>query len=377
MASGYIRERTPGRFTIEVYAGRDPMTGKKRWLYKTVKGSRSDAEHQRNLMLVQVGSAGSAGTETTLSELMELWIDTVGLSEGTEYNSRLRKKRHVDGHPIAATKIYKLRVADLAFFYAHLRKSGLGAATVARVHTDISAALGQAVRWEWIARNPAHAAAPRGIEQPDPQSPETADVHAIMAEAAKKDPETAVFIALDAVAGARRGEMCALRWNAIDLENGWLEIRAAIATVPGRPLIEKPTKTRRPTRIRLGQATVDMLKAHRIKMIKRALVCRCALADDAFVFSDEVDCSAPWRPDSVSRRFRVLREKAGVDGIQLRQLRHYVASELGDAGVPVGKVSKRLNHARVSTTLNVYSKVFVERDDASAAIMDKLVHGAD
>ena len=84
------------------------------------------------------------------------------------------------------------------------------------------------------------------------------------------------------------------------------------------------------------------------------------------VFSYEPDGSVPWRPDGVTARFVRLRDGLGLSGVRLHDLRHFVATRMLAAGVPVPTVSGRLGHANSSTTLNVYSH-FLEASDREAA----------
>jgi integrase len=55
----------------------------------------------------------------------------------------------------------------------------------------------------------------------------------------------AVLLWLAATTGARRGELCALRWGSVDLEAAELLILRNLFQAAGR-LVEKDTKTRRP-----------------------------------------------------------------------------------------------------------------------------------
>ncbi len=61
-----------------------------------------------------------------------------------------------------------------------------------------------------------------------------------------------------------------------------------------------------------------------------------------------------------------LRNRAGLPGVRLHDLRHFVATRMLAAGVPVPTVSGRLGHANSATTLNVYSH-FLEASDREAA----------
>src|SRR5207248_5999057 len=113
-------------------------------------------------------------------------------------------------------------------FYASLR-THLSPARVLKVHSILRAALRQAVRWQMITDNPAtHASPPRPV-RPPVQAPTPDDVARLLAAAQAEDPEFALYLRLAAVTGARRGELCALRWDDIDLERGQFGVARPLA----------------------------------------------------------------------------------------------------------------------------------------------------
>jgi hypothetical protein len=73
------------------------------------------------------------------------------------------------------------------------------------------------------------------------------------------------------------------------------------------------------------------------------------------VFSSRPDGAKPWLPNWVTKRFIAARRAAGLPHFRLHDLRHFMATEMLAAGVPIATVSQRLSHARASTTLNVYA----------------------
>ena len=99
--------------------------------------------------------------------------------------------------------------------------------------------------------------------------------------------------------GARRGELCALRWSNVDLESGTLTIRRAIAQ-DGRALQEKDTKTHQQRRLALDAETVEVLRDHRERCEERARALGVELRPEAFVFSLAPDGSASLVPGSVT-----------------------------------------------------------------------------
>jgi integrase len=111
-------------------------------------------------------------------------------------------------------------------------------------------------------------------------------------------------------------------------------------------------------------------------MIDRARVAGSVLAADSFVFSHPGDGSSAWHPDSTSRAFRKISRQAGVTGIRLHDLRHYVATRLLASGVDVRTVAGRLGHRNPSTTLNVYSHFVPEADQEAAEALGRIFEDA-
>jgi len=58
-----------------------------------------------------------------------------------------------------------------------------------------------------------------------------------------------------------------------------------------------------------------------------------------------------------------------MDGLRLHDLRHFAATRLLAAGVPVRTVSGRLGHANAATTLGVYAHFLAESDQVAADVI--------
>jgi integrase len=183
-------------------------------------------------------------------------------------------------------QVGRLDAATLDAFYAHLRKQGgkggrpMAASSVHQVHAILSGALNRAVVWGWIA-NPARVATPPSIERADMQPPAVEDAARLLAVALVEDRELGLFLRLAVVLGARRGELCAVRWSDVDLNQGEVLIAGGIVRVPGESLVNKATKTHAKRRVAVGADTVELLRAHRLAQAKDALACGTTLAASA------------------------------------------------------------------------------------------------
>jgi hypothetical protein len=141
------------------------------------------------------------------------------------------------------------------------------------------------------------------------------------------NPDLAAFFRLAAATGARRGELCALQWKDVDLENHQMTIsRGLVETHTG--VVEKDTKTHAERRITLDTGTSSILEAHRTRRDGIARQCDARLASSSYVFSHEVDGLTPWRPNYVTLAFTRLRNELGLKGVRLHDLRHFNATNM-------------------------------------------------
>jgi integrase len=110
------------------------------------------------------------------------------------------------------------------------------------------------------------------------------EVSGLLEAAYEADPDFAVLLWLAATTGARRGELCALRWGSVDLEAAELLILRNLFQAAGR-LVEKDTKTHAARRLALSDDSVGLLEEHRRHCAERAEACSVRLSEDAYVFS--------------------------------------------------------------------------------------------
>jgi integrase len=313
-------------------------------------------------------------TAVNFKQLSDQWLALVSndLSPTTVHRYKnLLKNRILPA--LGDRSVHTIRTNDLDRLYLGLVNDvGLAPATVRQAHAIIRRAFRQAVLWGWIATNPAANATPPRIAKSTPSPPDVSQVGILLQRAAESDPELSRFLHLAATTGARRGEVCALRWKNFDAELVTLTIEHSIVDLPGG-LVEKDTKTHISRRMALDTGTAEALEEQRLSMIARATEAGVQISSESFIFSNEPDGLIPWVPGSVTKRFQKLRDSLGYENMRLHDLRHFTATRLIAAGVPIRTVSGRLGHADPSTTLSVYAH-FVEASDQDAAtVMGDLV----
>jgi integrase len=101
------------------------------------------------------------------------------------------------------------------------------------------------------------------VQRSDVAPPPVEQVAGLLVTALERNPKLGLFLRLAVVLGARRGELCALRWQHVDLARGEVLLERGVVYVTGQPLIDKATKTRSKWRLALDAGTVELLRAHR------------------------------------------------------------------------------------------------------------------
>ena len=244
--------------------------------------------------------------------------------------------------------------------------------TLRKIHSILNDACKRAVRWSWLGTNPMDESKVPPTTRPDP-TPPTVEQAARISAAAWKDPSWGVLVWLAMVAGARRGELCALRWAHVDLDAGVLTIRRSVAQTSAETL-EKDTKTHQRRQIALDPTTVTLLRTYRASLEAELSAAGLGLAEeDSYLFSRDPARSTWLTPSSVSQRYSRMCARLGWD-MDIKDPRHYSATELIAAGVDVRTVAGRLGHGGGgATTLRVYSAWRPEADKrAASTVSDRL-----
>jgi integrase len=373
--AGSMRQRGPGTWELRVYLGLDPDTRRRRYATRTVHGTRRAA----TVALAELveDAAYSRLRAGTLGQLLEQWMATASpaWSASTVRETRSLMRCHLVPH-LGHIPVSKLTAADIDDVYSHLLRRGgrdnrpLSPGTVHRVHVVLHRALTQAVRWEWIWLNPAAQASPPRVEPADIRPPSVEQVRRLLDAVRQEDIEFFTYLHVAVTTGARRSQLLAMRWSDIDFNYAAVGFSRALIEGPTGPVL-RPTKNRRTYRVALDPVSIGLLAAHHDRASTRS-----GGLTDGFVFSTDPAGRRPWQPNWVTKRFITYRRRAGLASFRLHDLRHFMATAMLAAGVPVPVVSERLCHARTSTTVNIYAHAMPGADrDAANLLADILNRG--
>lgn len=361
---GSILAHGPKSWRIVVDAPRQPG-GRRRQITRVHHGTRKSAEYALAALVVEV-QAYPSGPDLKVGEMLRQWLELAELTPASKATSRSFIDAYLIPH-LGELRCSELTIHAIDRTYRELLARGgrgdkpLKPSTVHRAHGILTRACSQAVKWGMMANNPAREATPPRQQRAKHRAPAADDVRAVIDQARASDPETATFLALAAATGARRGELCGLRWSDLDAET--LHVRRSVSVV-GRDVHIKSTKTGRERSVHLGPATLALLEQH------RAGSPYTGPADYVFASPDR----GPWLPSTVTHRLVRFRKAAGVK-FRLHDLRHYAATTAIDAGIPITAVAARLGHARPSTTTDMYGTPSTEEDRRAGAVLDGILEG--
>ena len=307
----------------------------------------------------------------TVGEYLDRWLnDSDRGSVRTSTYERHEQITRLHLKPaLGRVKLSKLTPAHLQGLYRDKLDSGLSPATVQKIHTVLHKALTQALKWNMIPRNAADAVkAPRPApEEMHPLSPDGARK---LIETAHGDPLEALYI-LAVHTGMRQGELLALKWEDVDLNEGVIRIRRTLMRSGGRiALGEAKTKGSRRS-VHLTGAAVEALEAHLERQLEDIERLGDLYRDHGLVFTSGVGTLI--NPTNLRRRsFTSLLQRAELPQIRFHDLRHTCATLLLSRNVHPKYVQELLGHATVAITLDTYSHIIPGMGNLTARTMEDI-----
>jgi len=117
--------------------------------------------------------------------------------------------------------------------------------------------------------------------------------------------------------GARRGEVCALRWCDVDLDERFVRIERSVSATAGAGVVIKSTKTGKPRVASLTTQAVEALVERKAQAARTAAAAGRDLEESDLVFAIDQFGETPWRPDMVTGRWTRRRKEIGLSHVRL------------------------------------------------------------
>lgn len=171
--------------------------------------------------------------------------------------------------------------------------------------------------------------------------------------------------------GLRVGEVCALQWSDIDLENATISVSKTLVNDNGK-WVRGTTKTKTSVRtIAIGDTLLNDLK--RWKKYQKEMQLKYG---KAYLKSDYVCVREDGNlvtTDTIKVLSRVVNKKLGIC-FNFHSFRHTHATMLIEAGVPMKVIQERLGHSNMATTADTYSHITKNIEQSAIKQFEKLIN---
>ena len=377
ITTGSLRKRHPKSWQITIELPKDPITGKRVRKYKTVQGTKKEAERAMHDYIREL-EKGYYVTDSkiVISEWIDTWLEVyiepnVSPTTLSRYQGMIsRYIKPIIGH----IQVQQLNTLAVQAWVNGLKVSPISgkpmaAATVKHAYHVLKGAMDKAVLAGIIHRSPCS-----GIMLPKGQKKaavifDEAQIKQLIQAA--KGTEMEIVIYMELCLGLRRGELLGLRWCDIDWENNQIHIVQNRVVVNGKSVVKEP-KTESSIRVLdAPDLLMKKLRIHRGKCIENRmrLGLGYTVTDYIIVHQD----GRPIYPEYLSQMLTKLLAKAELPKCRFHDLRHLCASIMLLQGVNVKVAQERIGHKDINTTMNIYSHVLPSSAKDAAEKIGQLV----
>ncbi len=386
---GFLRQRSPGSWSLAVDVGRDPVTGKRKQSWSTFRGTKKQAEDRLTELVRSVNREQfMAPSKMTLIEWLRTWLDTSikpHLRPSTYDLYKVIVEHHLANASLGAMPMQKIRPSHVEQYLNQLK----AAPSTVGVHLAVlHGAFGLAVRDKLILETPVikirrkKAAKDARQQHAKVQCWTAEEARRVLQAATEAGTQTAAWFALALDSGARKSELLGLGWQHIDFDEGTLTIDRQITSRRGDP-VYGPTKTGNTRVLDLDQDTLARLWAHKTAQAVLKMANRTTYADHGLVFAKEpqdlqtrqANLGDPMVRVLDLRVFKAVVKVAGVRSIKVHGTRHTVATLMLTASVPVHEVAARLGHKNAMQTLSTYAHALPREKGQGRSKMGAVLYG--
>ena len=364
------------QLTVEM--PRDPITGERKRKYKTVTGTKKEADQALRRFITELERGEYIeDNNITVSDWLQKWLEvyivpTVSPTTLVGYKGMIR--RYIDpliGH----LQVQEMNALAVQIWVNKLKASPssgepLTAGTIKHTYHVLRGAMDKAVQAGLIHRSPcAGIQLPKG-EKKKPVIYDETQIQQLLDFT--RGTEMELIIDLELCMGMRRGELLGLQWQDVNWEKNQIHIIRSRVAVDGKSVVKQP-KTESGTRtLDVPEILMKKLKSYKVKCMEQKIrVGRRLLEEDFIIVHPD---GKPIYPEYVSQMFTKLQKRANLPKCRFHDLRHLCASIMVKQGVEVKVAQERLGHKDITTTMNIYAHVLPGSAREAAEKIGQLVY---
>ncbi len=311
------------------------------------------------------------GERQTVGDFLTDWLANV--KPTVRYRSWERYEQYVRLHIIptlGAVALSKLTAQHVQRLYAKKLQEGSSPTSVSHLHTMFKFAMTQAQRLGLVQRNVVALVRPPHMLHPEMQVLSPDQARALL-DAAVGDPLEALYV-LALTTGMRRGEILALKWREVNLDQAYLQVRASLQKTPEGFVFTDPKTASGKRKVALTPMAVAALRQH----WARQRAARSALGEVwqnlDLVFPNSI--GSPLQGTNLLKlSYWRLLAKAGLPRIRFHDLRHTAATLMLVQDVHPKVVAEMLGHTNISITLGTYSHVLPDMQSEATSALERLL----
>lgn len=363
-----LDKRWEGRIIVGHKSDGSPIF---RYIYGKTQKELTQKMHQK--INDYQGVELNESSNMSLSEWLDLWLEKYmknTIRESTHESYTKMVNNYIN--PCLGDKTIAFITAnDIQKMYVKLKKEGrkhrhpqfgkeLSNSTIARIHMMLHKAMDDAVKEHLIPKNPTLGTNPPKRTKPEIQILNDEQLDKFL-KIIESDEIWHDFFYTELTTGLRRGEICGIKWEDFNEDEGTINIKRTIKVNKGIVTEGDPKTGKGARKIYLPQTTTDILKKKR------------ATSQSEWMFENPLNPLIPLAPNSAYNRMKVLLKNAGLPMIRFHDLRHTFATHALTSGVDGKTLSEILGHTNASFTLDTYTHVTTDMQKRASDIVEDFV----
>ena len=372
MIRHYTKKDGKKYYMLQVFLGKDEVTGKKKYTTRRGFKTRKEALLCEAKIKTEIANNGLLNTDvTTFKEIYELWYEGY---QHTIKESTLVVNSYVFKLLLKKLETLQLRKITLPYCQKIINdySKEFSLSTLKKIKIYGVMILEYAVKMKVIYSNPMKdVLLPKkkvDVNSNDADLYYTKDElnHFLKLVDSTNDIKLSAMFRVLAYTGIRKGELQALNWDDIDFNNNTININKTLSINSEYKITVQTPKSKSSIRkISIDEQTKLILKRWKAKQRELFFSVGTRVKKHQPCFTEEVTNSYLYL-NFMNDKLRKICKKHKFKEIKIHGFRHTHCSLLFESGFTIQEVQDRLGHSDLKTTMSVYAHVTEKQRDNMA-----------